>query len=247
MSEPEINQELPHFAPFEHGLSESAEGVETNLAAAYPLQNGLQTVPVKSAGPEHVTSFRFKQETTLPVADVFPQHLGNERMKVYVAITSNFTLATALLPDVDHRTIGRYVLPCFESKQFCDSDSGRHEQNHSNPVNRPLATFDDVDDFLGRERWPVLLPLADLRQADVCQVPLPWIYLFEFFALCRSDDCLEDPEGLCDGLIGKAEKRRPLFFNSAFILATRSRASGLSSEARGLFPTTSFRYATAVE
>ncbi len=46
---------------------------------------------------------------------------------------------------------GNEPCPGFESKQFCDADSGHHKQNHGNPVNRPFATFDDMDDFLGRE------------------------------------------------------------------------------------------------
>jgi hypothetical protein len=124
VSKPEVNQELPHFALFECGLSESTKGVETNFFPAHTFQDGLETVPVESAGPEHVACLRFKEKAALPVADIFQQHLGNERMNVHVTITSisfrrqsNLTLATALLPDVDHRAIGRHVLPYFESQQ----------------------------------------------------------------------------------------------------------------------------------
>jgi hypothetical protein len=53
----------------------------------------------------------------LSVPDVFSQHLGNtdERPRPLASISfrrrSNFTLTTALLPDVDHPTIWRDVLP----------------------------------------------------------------------------------------------------------------------------------------
>ena len=96
----EVDQELPYFGPFEHGLSESAEGVETNLAPSHPSQNGLETVTAKIAGGEHGAPFRFKQESTLPIADILPKHRRNERMNVHVTITgisfrcrNNFTLA----------------------------------------------------------------------------------------------------------------------------------------------------------
>jgi hypothetical protein len=173
---PIVNQKLPHFAFFKNGLSESTEGVEANLAATHIFQDSFETVPIESAWPEHFSCPRFKQEAALAVADEFPQHLGNERMNVHVTITgisfrrwSNFTLSTALLPDEEHRAIGKDVLPYFESKQFCDADSGRHEQNHGNPVNCPLATFDDVDDFLRRERrlWSDRLTVEDCLAFDV--------------------------------------------------------------------------------
>jgi hypothetical protein len=82
LSKPEVNQELSHFALFEHGLSESTEGVEANLAPTHAFQDSLDTVPLKSAGPEHVACLRFKQKAALPIADVFPKHLGDERMNV---------------------------------------------------------------------------------------------------------------------------------------------------------------------
>jgi hypothetical protein len=44
-----------------------------------------------------------------------------------------------------------------------------------------------------------------------------------------------------------SEKRRSSPFNPAFILETSCFVSRFSSEASGLFPMTSFRYATAVE
>jgi hypothetical protein len=56
---------------------------------------------------------------------------------------------------------------------------------------------------------PANRPLADLRQADARQVPLPWIYLSEFFVLCGGDDLLDDLEELHDGLFGKVSSCRP--------------------------------------
>src|SRR5271170_4992232 len=128
-------------------------------------------------------------------------------MNVHVTITgvsfrrgSDFTLSTALLPDVNHRAIWRDVLSYFESEQFCNSHSGCSQQDHGSSMNRQLAVLDDVDDFLRREYWPVLLPLTDLWQTDVHQIPLAWVYPFESFVSCGGDDCLEDLEGLHDSL-----------------------------------------------
>jgi hypothetical protein len=123
VSKPKVNQELPNFALFEDGLSESTECVETNFAPPHPFQNGLETISVKGAGPEHFPSLRFKQKTALPVTDVFPQHLPNTRVNVHVTITgisfrcrNDLAFATALLPDVNHRAIERDVFPYFESE-----------------------------------------------------------------------------------------------------------------------------------
>jgi len=69
VSKPEVNQELPHFALFERGLSESTEGVEANLAATHIFQDGLETVSIESAWPRHFSCLHFKQKAALSVAD----------------------------------------------------------------------------------------------------------------------------------------------------------------------------------
>jgi len=83
VSKPEINQKLPRFALFEYGLSESTEGVETNLAPADIFQDSLEAVPVKSAGPEHVVladpSIKERRKAAvLSGIEMFRQLLGNE-------------------------------------------------------------------------------------------------------------------------------------------------------------------------
>src|SRR6185437_15134853 len=64
--------------------------------------------------------------------------------------------------------------------------------------------------FLRRECRAVLFALVYLRQTDVCQVPLPWIYLSESLVPRRGDDPSKDPEEFNHGLVVESSLVRDL-------------------------------------
>src|SRR5262249_41242862 len=91
------------------------------------------------------------------------------------------------------------------------SKATARKQSEHDSMDRSPRVGHDERHFFRRKRGAMLLALIDPWQADVRQIPLPWIYLSESFVPGGGDDSPEDPKKLNHGLVTESSLVPDLF------------------------------------